>query len=187
LHREGAVPDGRDEHERDERERGDEEVLLPHGCRIEGLGAGPLLDGLVLVTRAHYAVTAAVSSSARSIGSRRPPLHSAIASRSSGRRLRMLRAAAPTARVTSGRVSVDRNPRMPKPRSATFAPVALVKADATFQRTWSSGSRAHRSSRANVASGYDRRRWSPMANGPRFRRTYSSRSASAGSMRPRNG
>jgi len=53
LDRERAVCDAGHQHERNEHECGDKEVLLPHRRRIERLGAGPLLDRLILVSRAH--------------------------------------------------------------------------------------------------------------------------------------
>src|SRR4029077_16593298 len=153
--------------------RRDEQVLLPHRRRVERLRAGPLLDGLVLIAGAHQALASAAGCRARCTAARVPPSHSATASRSSGRRFRMLRTAALTARVTSGRVSLARNARIPKPRSATLAPDALVNTEATFQRTFSSGSRDQRSRRANVASGYDRRSWSPNVASGYDRRSWS--------------
>src|SRR5207237_9839649 len=117
--------------ERQEDERGDQQVLLPHRRGVERLGPGPLLDGLVLIASPHQPCTSDVSS-ARCTGRRIPPLHSAIASRSSGRRFTMFRTAALTARVTNGRVSPQRNASIPKARAATLAPEAPAKADAPF-------------------------------------------------------
>src|SRR5213078_3179880 len=86
-----------------------------------------------------------------------------------------------------GRSSDAKNSRMSGAFCPRRAPLAAESAIATFQRTFSSGSCIHLRRRASVASGYERTNWSPIANGPRLLRTYSSWSRRAGSMRSRSG
>src|SRR5438552_1410632 len=99
----------------------------------------------------------------------------------------MRRWAARTAPRTKGRSSDAKNSRMSGALCPRRAPLAAETAIATFQRTFSSGSCIHLRRRARVASGYERTNWSPIANGPRLLRTYSSWSRRAGSIRSRRG